>query len=176
MLWGVGVIIYLAALIIVPENPEEALEPRRQTANSSLFWGILFVAFGAVLLFWQMNLFRFFYFDIPWSTLWAVFLITIGGGLLYTQWKKQTEREKTETEDDVTGSGNANDGRFEIYRSRTDRKIAGICGGLAKYFHVDSSFIRLAWILMTFASKGLGLLLYIIFMFIFPEEPSRQTV
>ncbi len=175
--WGAGIIIYLAALIIVPENPDEPAEPRSQSPNSALFLGILFVALGAVLLFWQMDLFDFFYFDIPLTTIWAIFLIAIGASMLFAQWKKQTDREQEQTEGDteINSSEDSNDFRRNIFRSRTDRKIAGICGGLGKYLNIDPSLIRLAWILLTLASKGLGLLLYLIFIFVFPEEPSEQT-
>ena len=167
--------IYLAALVVVPENTDEASVPREQTVNSALFWGILFVAFGAVLLFWQLNLFDFIYFDISWATVWAVFLIAIGVAMLFAQWKKQEDREKAEAEGTLKAGEDSGDYRFEILRSRTDRKIAGICGGIGKYFDIDPALIRLGWILLTLTSKGLGLLLYIIFIFVFPEEPSEQT-
>ncbi|MBA4386154.1 MAG: PspC domain-containing protein [Anaerolinea sp.] len=57
-----------------------------------------------------------------------------------------------------------------LYRSRTDRKISGICGGLAAYFKIDPTLVRLLFVL--------GLLLvggtfwaYIIMMIVIPEEP-----
>ncbi|RMF54934.1 MAG: PspC domain-containing protein [Calditrichaeota bacterium] len=64
---------------------------------------------------------------------------------------------------------------MSIFRSRSDRKIAGVCGGLAQYFNIDSSLVRLGWILLTLASAGLGILIYLLFIFIFPEESSEQT-
>lgn len=57
-----------------------------------------------------------------------------------------------------------------LYRSRTDRRISGICGGLATYFKIDPTLVRLLFVL--------GLLLvggtfwaYIIMMIVIPEEP-----
>ncbi|MGI6702458.1 MAG: PspC domain-containing protein [Clostridia bacterium] len=55
-----------------------------------------------------------------------------------------------------------------LYRSQTDRKIAGVCGGIAEYFGVDSTLIRLGWILFMFAG-GSGILAYIIAWLIMPE-------
>lgn len=57
----------------------------------------------------------------------------------------------------------------KLYRSKTDRKISGICGGLAKYFNVDSNMIRLIWI-ASILFLGSGLLAYFILIFVIPEE------
>lgn len=60
--------------------------------------------------------------------------------------------------------------RHRLYRSREDYWIAGVCGGLGKYFEVDSNPIRLAFVLLA-AWNGLGVLLYLVTMLIVPEEP-----
>ena len=57
-----------------------------------------------------------------------------------------------------------------LYRSRTDRKIAGICGGLANYFDIDPVIVRLAWVLLFFLG-GSGIFLYIIAWIVIPLEP-----
>lgn len=59
----------------------------------------------------------------------------------------------------------------KLYRSRTDKKIAGICGGLAQYFDVDPVIVRLCWVLFTLLG-GAGIILYIIAWFIIPVEPQ----
>ncbi|RQV92707.1 MAG: PspC domain-containing protein [Calditrichaeota bacterium] len=61
--------------------------------------------------------------------------------------------------------------RKSIFRSRANRKISGVCGGLADYLKIDANIIRLAFILLTIASAGLGILAYILLIIIFPEEP-----
>lgn len=61
----------------------------------------------------------------------------------------------------------------KLYRSRNDRMIAGVCGGLADYFDVDSSLIRLA-VLFMFLFQGVGLIAYIIAWFIISEEPVKN--
>lgn len=58
-----------------------------------------------------------------------------------------------------------------LYRSRKDRVIGGVCGGLAEYFGVDPLAIRLAFLLLLFF--GGGLILYIIFWIIVPQRPVR---
>jgi phage shock protein PspC (stress-responsive transcriptional regulator) len=178
-LWGIGVVLYLAALILVPENPNQTSESSPGTGNTTMFWGLLFIVIGFSLLAWELDLFNFFRIvDLPWQTLWAFFLIGIGLAILYAQWKKKSESENAETDlaTDAESGGESGDLTFKIYRSRTDRKISGVCGGVAAYFNIDSTIVRLAWILLTIASKGLGVLIYIIFIFIFPEESSEQTI
>lgn len=180
-LWGIGIILYLAALILVPENPNETAELQQGVSGNTLFWGILFIALGAILLSYELDLFSFFRIvDLPWPTIWGLFLIAIGVLILFYQWKKKSEEENAEGNPAggaESKSGSFRDLKFNIHRSRADRKISGVCGGLAAYFNIDSTIVRLAWILLTIASKGLGVLIYIIFIFIFPEEESpQQTV
>lgn len=66
----------------------------------------------------------------------------------------------------------------KLYRSREDRMIAGVCGGLGEYFEVDPTLIRLLFVFGTFAT-GSGLLwVYLIMIIIVPEyvPPSEDVV
>ena len=60
------------------------------------------------------------------------------------------------------------DGTKKLHRSKDDRWLAGVCGGIAEYFNVDSTLIRVLFILFGFAVGG-GLLIYIILWIIMPE-------
>jgi phage shock protein C len=57
----------------------------------------------------------------------------------------------------------------KLYRSKTDRMVGGVCGGIAAYFNIDSSLVRLGWILLSLAA-GTGLLVYVICWIVIPEE------
>ena len=57
-------------------------------------------------------------------------------------------------------------------RSRNDRMITGLCGGLGEHLNVDPSWIRIG-LLLFFLSTGFGLLAYIIAYFIVPKEPEH---
>ncbi len=61
----------------------------------------------------------------------------------------------------------------KLYRSRDDRMIAGVCGGLAEYFGVDSTLIRLA-VLFIFLFQGIGLIAYLIAWLVMSEEPHYK--
>ena len=60
----------------------------------------------------------------------------------------------------------------KLYRSRTDKKLCGVCGGLAKYFGIDSTIVRLALVLCVLFA-GFGILAYIIAALVMPEEPEN---
>jgi len=59
-----------------------------------------------------------------------------------------------------------------LYRSRTDRKIWGVCGGLAKYFDIDPTVVRVIAIVSLFFGT-LGIWVYIIIALIVPLESSE---
>lgn len=59
----------------------------------------------------------------------------------------------------------------KLYRSRTNRKIAGVCGGLGEYMNLDPTVVRLIWVLLVFFA-GTGLLAYLIAALIIPENPN----
>jgi phage shock protein C len=61
-----------------------------------------------------------------------------------------------------------------LYRSRTERMIWGVCGGLAKYFNTDPTIIRVIAVILIFAN-GLGILAYIIMAIVVPAEGSKAT-
>lgn len=61
-----------------------------------------------------------------------------------------------------------------LFRSRTDRMIWGVCGGLAAYFDIDPVIVRLLFVLSIFLS-GLGILAYIILAIVVPLETSAAT-
>ena len=58
----------------------------------------------------------------------------------------------------------------KLYRSRTDSMIGGVCGGLAEYFDVDSTLVRLAAVALTLAG-GSGVLAYLILWLVVPQKP-----
>jgi len=63
----------------------------------------------------------------------------------------------------------------KLYRSRKDAKIAGVCGGIAEYFNVDSTIIRLLAVVTIFFGGG-GIIAYIIAWIIIPLEPVEEEL
>jgi phage shock protein C len=59
----------------------------------------------------------------------------------------------------------------KLYRSRTDRKLAGVCGGLAQYFNLDATLIRVLFIVLAVLGAS-GLVIYLAMWIIVPNEPQ----
>ena len=90
------------------------------------------------------------------------------------------------------GKAIAEDGRFcsscgnvvgipptpkKLMRSRADRKIAGVCSGLAQYLDLDISLVRILWFFIAFVSGVFpGFIAYVLAWIIIPEEPELRPV
>jgi len=59
----------------------------------------------------------------------------------------------------------------KLYRSRENRMIAGVCGGLGEYFQIDPVLIRVLFVVATFGG-GIGFLGYIVLWIVIPEKPQ----
>ena len=60
----------------------------------------------------------------------------------------------------------------KLYRSRQNRMLGGVCGGIGEYLNLDPTVIRLLWVLFSFMG-GSGLLAYLICLVIIPEHPEQ---
>ncbi len=66
-----------------------------------------------------------------------------------------------------------NSGR-RLYRSRRERILLGVCGGIARYFHVDPVVVRVLWVLLSLTPFP-GIIAYIVAAIVIPEEPAAGT-
>jgi len=66
--------------------------------------------------------------------------------------------------------------RKRLMRPRTGRKIGGVCAGVAEYFDVDVTVIRVVWLIVAFLPPTIGLLAYIVAWIVMPEEPEIRSV
>lgn len=61
-----------------------------------------------------------------------------------------------------------------LYRSKKDRMLYGVCGGIAEYFNVDPTLIRILWVILSLPGVVFpGILAYIICCIIIPENPEQ---
>ena len=63
----------------------------------------------------------------------------------------------------------------KLYRSTTDKKIAGVCGGLAEYFNIDPVIIRIIAVILLLPGGLPGLVPYVVLWVIVPEKPATET-
>jgi phage shock protein C len=67
------------------------------------------------------------------------------------------------------------EGAKKLYRSRTERWFAGVCGGLGQYFDVDPTLVRVIFVILSL-TFGSGLLIYLVLWLIIPNEPESTSV
>ena len=63
----------------------------------------------------------------------------------------------------------------KLYRSLSDKKLAGVCGGIAEYFGLDATLIRVGWALVSLF-LGAGVLAYIVCALIIPQKPENPNI
>ena len=63
----------------------------------------------------------------------------------------------------------------KLYRSRNDRMLTGLCGGIAAYFNIDSTLVRVGFVVLEFLTAGLLIIGYLIVAIIVPKEPQATS-
>lgn len=177
---GSGVIAYLAAWIVIPENPDELPksldETEKSKANAGLIGGIALIVFGALLLFDNFNFpFYFngwrFYHHFDFGMLFSLLFLGLGIYLLMNR-----DNEKSDLSQVISEKLKSPAGEKKLTRSISDRKLAGVCGGLAEYFNIDVAFVRIGYILLAFATAFfVAIALYIVLIIAIPEEEMSST-
>jgi len=181
LLGGSGFILYIIAMIIMPVNPDH-IGGAQQSVNGAKhtdrkrFWGVLLILVGALILFTNLGLFAAFrWWHVSWDVLFPVALIIIGAWLMYVHANKPTVVVHSSDASAAENVPPAAEPRRELRRSAAERKLFGVCAGIAKYFNVDPTIVRVLYVLLVLASFGWGLLLYIILAILVPEEKLSTT-
>lgn len=63
----------------------------------------------------------------------------------------------------------------KLYRSTTDKKIAGVCGGLAEYFEIDATFVRVIAVILLIPGWLPGFVPYLLLWYVMPLESEEQA-
>ncbi len=164
---GVGLVLYVIAWAIIPlEEVEQAKHADIKTPitlRGHLWWGLVLVIMGVFLLGSQYRI-------IYWPIIPGIHLHTrdfvplvlmlVGLYLVYSFGRRASHMDRP--------------GKQRLYRSRSDRKLLGVCGGLADYFQIDSTLIRVLWVAGSFL-YGIGVLLYIVLVLALPDQPAVET-
>jgi phage shock protein C len=177
-LGGSGILLYLVGLVIMPARPLSTAEvgaaPVKKT-DSSKIWGILLIAIGGVVFLSNVG-FPFWHdwWHVPWGI--ALPLVLVGLGVWVLLNRKETAAPGTVRTEGEPGVRPIN-GTSRLFRSRTESKLFGVCGGIGKYLSVDPTIVRILFLIAAFASAGLMILLYLIMAIVVPLEqpPVAQT-
>ncbi len=177
---GSGIFLYIAAMIVMPANPEHIGFNQSQMIRPKFdhrrFWGILLILLGAFILISNLGIFAAFsWWSISWKIIFPVTIIGAGIALIFVEMKNRSHGEPPLTDSTNTEAPFSPPPKKELVRSVRDRKIFGVCGGVAKYLDVDSTIVRIVYLILIFASFGWALLLYIILTLLMPEEKPTIT-
>lgn len=182
-----GILAYIVAWAVVPDNPlGAAAAPPRPVSNTGRYvLGTILIILGLLWLAERHDL----YFLVPWhwddyfvphwlswGLVFAVILILLGVALVLRGTSSREEPIRTiNTEPtpyaNFTPTGEARMKQRILTRSINDRMIGGVCGGIAEYFNLDPSLVRVGWVLLTFFSGFfLGVIAYVVLMVVVPEQ------
>jgi phage shock protein C len=164
---GSGILAYILAVIIVPEEgtvPLSRFEETPLKKPSPSTWGIILVVVGLILLLQHGPMVR-----MVWHSFWgsginllfSLLIIAVGGYLIYTR------REDIAAFIDRRTA-------LPLHLSQQDKMLYGVCGGIAESLQMDATIIRFLWLFGTFMSYGLGLILYIVLAAVLPKTEYTE--
>lgn len=179
LLGGFGILLYIIWIFIVPLGPSSTGEaPAKKNGGHIVgaVFGALLMLVGVLLLLDQW-----FWIDLEdiwewsWRYMGPVLLIGIGVYFLFGTSRTESASEQTQTEEPAAN------GPRKLRKSQHDRKMFGVCGGLAEYFDVDATLVRLLFVGVTLAAPPIGIFGYIAFAILTPAPaiaapPTGQGV
>ncbi len=177
---GVGLLLYIAGMLIIPVNPEHSKEQATPEVKGSgrgvlFILGIFLIIIGFGLLLENLGWPFWHFLRVGFGYLFPLLLIAAGIFLVITYMQRKrnglilevkSEDEKIKDEAELGGAVK------RLFRSRKNRMIFGVCGGLGEYLNTDPTVVRILWVILAISSLGVAVLLYLIMAIIVPEEPT----
>ncbi len=173
---GIGILVYIAALVLMPEesaghSAEKKETNKKRSESAGMVVGIILISVGLIFLMRES-------FQVTWPYHWPIFvfpfmrfdlvlpLILVLLGIWFVVYAGQKDSQQP----------NAASGKKIFRRSRSERMVGGVCGGLAKYWSVDVTLIRIGFVLITLATQvALGVLAYLVILLAVPEEEEKEN-
>jgi len=165
---GMGILAYILSIILISDDKSPISQEVKEDNGHDeklVLWGVIIIIVGILLFFRHRPMFSMMWHTMSgnwFNVLFAAVLIGIG---IYILLNRKNDDKKT--------IGNLNLSGLHI--SENDKRVAGVCGGIAETINIDSTIIRLIWVLGTLLSAGIGVILYIICMLIFGKS-SDDTI
>lgn len=153
---GLGAFAYLAAVLIVPKRPTDRTEE-----NRLMIPGLALMALGSFLFFENIGLspIGFWgFFASTWKLLFPVFIVLVGLAFILAYRTGEPGLGVPFRERRLT-------------RIESEKLVGGVCAGLARYFQIDPSIVRLiAFVGLILTPYGLGILFYLVMLVVIPLE------
>ncbi|MFB6272606.1 MAG: PspC domain-containing protein [Salinibacter sp.] len=173
----------------VSDEELDALYFEDDTGESTLFnlptvTGLTLILAGTIYLLSELGVWTGLVFSdliLPWFV--GIGVILLGFGLLtWRSSSSEDESEKTKKKAVEAETGQTKvveepkkSGKKKLMRSRTDKKLLGVCGGIAEYLNLDSTLIRIAFVVGVIGSQGSFVLAYLALAFLMPKEPPLSA-
>lgn len=135
------------------------------------------VAVGAIWLMSNLGVWHRWW-GFSWDLMLPTVLILAGVAFLFggrNYLTNQTTSPEATSAGSPTSTENTASTVHKLYRSRSERKMFGVCGGLGVHFGLDPTILRVLFVISAFASFGLTLFAYILMAIIVPDEPMLST-
>lgn len=181
---GVGLLLYIAGMLIIPENPkrkeesdEQNIEQKKTEQASSkdlhLILGIVLIVLGIGLLLENLGVPFWRFFKVGFDYALPILIVGVGVLLivLYVRERQGDDKLEGKSEKGESSKEIIEVNMKRLYRSKKNRMIFGVCGGLGEYFNTDPTIIRILWAILAISSLGFAVLLYLAMAIIMPEEP-----
>jgi phage shock protein PspC (stress-responsive transcriptional regulator) len=174
---GIGVVLYFVAMIIMPSPlpGSQAAKARPGGSPGFLIGGIVLIVVGLVWFLAETDVYPFHFHFWDFSELLFAALLILAGLLLLVRGRNAGEVNQTDRAAEGSSGGSAEfrgeAPKGRLYRVRVDRKLFGVCGGLAEYFGIDPTIVRIAFIASAFVSLGVTLLAYVLLSILVPRKP-----
>lgn len=167
---------------------DEEVQPRsRGILNLPTVAGLSIIAVGIAYLFQQLGILGGFSglsalaAMLPWLA--GILIILLGFGVL--SWRPSGKKKRVKKAIEVSSGKKKvvvepappsaqRGGKRRLERSR-DRKIAGVCGGLAEYFRIDPTLVRIAFVIGLISTNAVFLVAYLLLSFVMPKPPRRTA-
>ncbi len=200
---GSGILLYVIAYFVMPKNPDYSVPPPHSAKadfTAGKVVGIFLMFIGVLLLLDNLDIFSFHSFwHESWEFVLPAIFVFAGIALILKAERKegpkidpspgkpagsmdQPSAESGEANQAESGEQTSDRKDFtqttqqrQLRRSRIQKKIFGICGGLGKYFDIDPTIVRLVYVFFTILSAGTGIILYVLMYLIIPEETIPST-
>ncbi|MCF8259993.1 MAG: PspC domain-containing protein [Melioribacteraceae bacterium] len=156
LLGGWGLVVYLGAVVVIPASNYEKEKSGSGKWRKNIILKFVISGFVLILLvysalnyFWVHNFLVFSY--LTQSLVFSIIIIGLGIFLIKFENKTKTFPSRNQN---------------ELHKSQSDIILTGVCGGLSEYLLIDSSITRIIWLTFTFATFGIGAVVYILLSYV----------